>query len=343
MSAAAKRHAPTARTVRRARERGEVASSPLLRAAVVLCVVSLTVAVTLDASLHGLRELFTSLLDPARSIEPAEALAASATLAARMLAPILLAAVLAAAAVGIVEVGPLFAPRALAPDPGRLDPSRGLSALASPSRWLAHLGSLALALAIAGVALGTMREVSRPTFAHVASADPARSFAIARAVLTGVAARALPLLLLGGAIAFVFQRWRYLTSLRLTDAELARERRESEGAPEIRTKQAELQYEIRAAPSLDEALAASVLSVIGPDVAALVEWDRADGAPRLAYVARGAHVSRLRARRVPVLRDGALARGLAALRLGAPIPRRFWPVLARAIARHPASRAPTDG
>lgn len=331
MADEARTYEPTPRRLRLARERGEVARSPLLSAAVVLTAVCAVLAATggafVDAWLEAVRATWT---DPA----PADAPERFALLGVRALALPLGVAVLAAAVTGLAQVGPLWAGRALRFDPARLDPVQGLRRLFDGATLAARLTPILVGLALLGLGGWVMRDALLGALG--------RTDLSPREVLEGVGAtagalawRGCALMLLAGAAALAFHRWRHRRSLRMSRRELREEARQTQGDPEAKRRRARRRRALALTPSVADAAASAALVVHGDGVTVAIAWDGGDGSPAVALAARGVGARELRiaTRAVPALRDAALAAELGRLEPSAPVPRRHWRALAGALAR----------
>jgi type III secretory pathway component EscU len=150
--------------------------------------------------------------------------------------------------------------------------------------------------------------------------------------------RAIPLIALAGAVALVYQRWRFKQAQRMTRRERSDEQRETEGEPEARRRRAELHRELI---TVDRSLATDAAIVVrGIGRAVVVRWRRtSDAPPAVGLVARGALVSRLVARAgeegVPVVHDEHLASELERLSAGRALARASLVRLARHLSKHP--------
>lgn len=311
-------HAPSAHKLKRAREAGEVARSPLASAAVVLLAGGAAIALAGPAWIGAWRALAMRALSGEGSIEEAMRVAAAG------LAAPLAATVAVGALAGFLQVGPLFTLAPIAPDLGRLDPARGLARISSGPALAARLGPLALAALVIVVALDALTEgaglLGRTALPPAAALDAIGS------VLGAFFARACGLLAVAGAVALAYRRWRWLADQRMSRRELRREQRELEGEPGARARRDRVRRSFAVAPTRAEAIARATLVVRGDAVAVLVGWDGGEAAPRVLLVARGPAI-RLPSS-IAAAVDPILAAELAAVSPGAPVPRGAWRRLA---------------
>jgi flagellar biosynthesis protein FlhB len=266
---------------------------------------------------------------------PRAALVLAAGTAVRMVAWPLAAAVACGALASLAQTGPLFAPRRLAPNLGRLDPARRLGRLFAP----AEIASRASGIALAALLLGAAATVVLDALPGLAGRTDARAVLGAiGAVMRALAERTLPILALAAATAIVYRRIAFFRAQRMTRREQLREQREVEGDPRIRRRRAELARVRALLPSEHEALDDAALVVRGADRAAVLRWSPASDEPPVVRLSvRGLAVPRLAElaskRGVPCVRDELLALDLERLLGGRTLPRASLRRLATHLAR----------
>ncbi len=320
---------PTSRKLRLARERGEIARTPLLAAGAAFAAAAAAIALGAPRFVSGWSEAARALLSGEPSVEAGVEIAAA--VGAEAIAWPLGAAVLAAAVVGVAQAGGLFAPRAIRIDPSRLDPSAGLRRLVEGPRVVSQLGRLGLALGFALLGAWAIHEALAGTLGRV-DLGPRLALGAAAAVLGGLAWRAAIALLVAGGLAHAYARWAHRHRLRMSRRERLEEERATRGDPAIRRRRETRRRALVMGPGLAEVAKDAALLVEGERALVAIGWDGGDGAPTVAAVARGSALAVLRRSPAPRLRDLALAAQLAAREPGAPVPRAAWPRLARAIA-----------
>jgi len=317
-------HAPTARKLRRAREAGDVAKSPLASSALVLLAGGAALAFGAPRWLGTWRSFAVRALSGEGNLtEAADVLLAG-------LAGPLAACVTMGAIAAFLQVGPLWTTKPLTPDLGRLDPVRGFSKMFSPSELAARLAPAGLSVALALIALAVLSD-STGLFGRTELA-PERALSMVGVVVGEFYWQACALIALAGAVALVYRCYRYWQDQHMSRREVRREQRETEGQPAARRRRRQRHRELLTDPTLAEALRRSVLVVRGADVAVLVAWHDTQRSPTIAYVARG-RLAAAAAAALPQTLDDGLARELAGLAVGAHAPRGTWRRLAEHIAR----------
>jgi flagellar biosynthesis protein FlhB len=246
--------------------------------------------------------------------------------------PLLLAVGATSAAVSAVQAGGVFAVNKLAPDVSRLDPIAGFMRLFS---W-ARLFSLARALVGAAFVTWMAWLVLRN---H--AADFARTSGNLRAVggLAGFAAftvarYAAVVGLLFAVVDVVVTRQSWMSRLRMGKDELKRERKDSEGDPQVKAGRERARHDLMASATIGNVKNASVVVVNPTHIACALRYDDKDGdaAPVVVATGQGDMATRIiqaaHAYGVPVLRDVPLARALVELEVGDVIPEALYEAVA---------------
>jgi flagellar biosynthetic protein FlhB len=147
----------------------------------------------------------------------------------------------------------------------------------------------------------------------------------------------IALLVIGIADAF-YQKWKYIEELKMTRQEVRQERRDEEGAPEVRTRIRRIQFEMARKRMLQEVPKASVVLVNPTHIAVALRYEaRTTESPIL--VAKGAgHLAEkireiARAYGVPIVRRPELARTIySTVETGNPIPEALYVAVAGILA-----------
>ena len=308
---------PSPRQLRRAREQGDVPVSSLLTKSAVLFALLLALP---DLAL-ATAALFSELLKRAlteRALTPDSLVSAVLVL----VVPGLASSSAVAIAIGAAQSGGLFAPKRLAPDFGRLSLGRGLRTLLSPARWVALL----LALATLGVVCALTWRGLRAGLPELAGqvGETRSALQLGGRNALGLLRAGACALLLFGALDWLRARRAWLGRWSLSREELARERREAEGDPDIkaaRRRSQQILLENAAAREVREA----TLIVTGPAaLAAALRFAEQDHAPSVLALGDGAlGLNLVRVAHdyaVPVLEDAGVALALRHLEVGDRIP-----------------------
>jgi flagellar biosynthesis protein FlhB len=291
----------TARRLREARARGEVAHAPTLTAAAALAGGAIALAASARPAAAHLVALARAAWSGAPMQEPARSLV---SLVLTIAGPVAAAAFGAALVAGLAQTRFNFAPGALGV---RRD---------EPEPWAATSFAAAAALVLLG------RGSGRALVAALARTDGAAAAAnVTAAAMASLAARAIVMVALAGLGELAWRRAQLADALSMSRAEAERERREDEGDPRLRAEQRRRQRALARDPLVDE-VARAGLVVTAEGVAVALRL--VDGVVRVA----AASDERLRAQRIAdvarrlgiaVRADDALAAPLAALPAGAPV------------------------
>lgn len=331
--------APTPRRRQEAREKGQVARSTDLTAAVVL-LAGLTVLNFVSAG------VFQRLLDLTREMSDLSAidpgnlrvwLVRAGSTAAAILAPFLLLLLLATTAGGLVQTGGLVAWKLLALKFENLAPTRGLQRLFSPES-LVRLGQSVLKIAfVATIAwMSASGEIS--ALLGVGQAEPiVIAHRSAELVFTLALRMGLALLVLG-LLDYFYQRWRFERNLRMTRQEVRDELKRMDGDPMMKQRRRQAQLKL-AMQRLGIDVPKSDVVVTNPtEYAVAIRYDEATmTAPRLVAKGRGYLALRIRQiavqHGVPIVQRPPLARGLyAAVEVGEAIPPMYYKAVAELLA-----------
>jgi flagellar biosynthesis protein FlhB len=291
---------PSARRLREARARGEVAHAPTLTAAAALAGGALALVITGPAAAARILTLARSSWSGAATAD-----ALMPALMATIL-PVALAVFAAALAAGLAQTRFNFAWGAF----GRRSDE--------PEPWAAT--SFAAAAALVLIACGG----GRALVGTLGRADgwPAAAHATLTA-LGALGARAMVVVALAGLGEFAWRRAQLLDALSMSRGEAERERREDQGDPRLRAEQRRRQRALTRDPLVDD-VARARLVVTAEGVA--VGLALVDGTARVVAVAGE---DRLRAQRlgdvarrlgIAVRADDTLAAELAHLPAGASVP-----------------------
>ena len=334
---------PTERRLQRAREQGQVARSRELANLGLLLTAAAGLMALGPETLSGLVEIVRRGLTPSREAfagggsDLLSTLAATAADALFLLLPLLAALLVVAVLAPLALGGWTFSTEALALKPERLNPVKGLArvfslnGLAELAKALAKFTVLALT---AGLLLwrdmGSILSLGGQGLAPALSGAASlllNSFLVLCGALVSIAALDVP-----------YQYWRHHQQLRMNRQDLREELKETEGRPEVKSRQRALQREVARRRMMQEVPRADVV-VTNPTHFAVALRYRPEtmAAPRV--VAKGADLVAQRIRGlaaehgVPLLSAPPLARALYhGTRLGQEIPAGLYQAVAQVLA-----------
>jgi flagellar biosynthetic protein FlhB len=250
--------------------------------------------------------------------------------------PIAIAAALAGVGMAAAQGGLHFAPQALRFDISRLSPARGLQRLAPSQSWVDLLKTIATVAVLGAIALqiGKALALDGMRFSWMSTVGAAGyGWASARRLLwqAGFA------LLVIGVLDYGLQRWRLLTSLKMTKQETRDEGKSSEGSPEIKGRVRKVQRDMARRRMLQAAAHATVVVTNPTHYAVALEYRR-EKSPAPVVVAKGRDLLAQRIREiarkngVPIIENKALARALhESVEVGETIPSALFGAVAEVL------------
>ena len=313
---------PTAKRLRDARERGQVAKSRDLGVAVSSLALTLAlgsfgpgIAATMaDRLATGIRRIGDRPLDPISPGELTQAIVGDGWMVFRTVGPLLGIAALLGVFGMVAQTGFMFATEPLKLNWGRLSPSAGLARL-KPSQGGVEFLKAALAVtALSTIAWKIIDSQMHDggMVARMAPADAARYAweSIRRLLWQG----ALAMLVLGVAD-FLVQRWRTTSDLKMSKQEVKDEARSTEGSPELKARVRQVQREMTKRRMLKAVQSATVVVTNPTHYAVALQYDRASMVAPMV-VAKGmdhmaAHIKDIaRKHGVPMVENVPLAQAL---------------------------------
>lgn len=307
-----KKHQPTERRLREAREKGQIRRSTDLPKS------ALTVLLVL--AIFAIGSLLADALY-AWMKASLEAAGSGGTTTTRSLAlyyvgalgALLTAAMALAIMFGTLTGGWLFSLVTLAPDLERMSPGRSFGQIFSVTNLVEVAKSALKIVVIAGSGLLAFY-LLRPGFLALASPRPLSLAALSAPVLWVIAASVAGAMVLAGADVGV-QIWMNRRTLRMTDREMRDEMRESQGDPHVRSRRRAIMRRMARARQIQAVRTASVV-ITNPTHYAVALRYRKGVEPVPVVVAKGADLAAapllLEARRyaVPLVEAPPLARAL---------------------------------
>jgi flagellar biosynthetic protein FlhB len=340
-----KQEKPTLKRLKDAKEKGQVARSRELAAALGLCAAALALSwfgVRLARSLTSRLVESLSTLDRfgAQQVSAAQvngAMLDSVQWFAVTMAPLSLVVVVAAVAGFALQGGVAPAPKALKLHWDRLSLSTGFAKF-KPSKAGADVLRACLALIIVGavtypVVVDLLKRA--PELVVVSPTEAARVGwqEVWRLLWRG----ALALVVLGAAD-FIYQRWTWIRGLRMSKQDIRDEMKQQEGSPEMRARVRRVQREMARSRMLTAVKTATVVLTNPTHYAVALSYDRNRMAAPVV-VAKGADdvAGRIRAiareAGVPIIENPPLARALhAGADLGEAIPSALFTAVAEVLA-----------
>jgi flagellar biosynthesis protein FlhB len=251
-------------------------------------------------------------------------------------APVMLAAAAAGVLASVLQVGFRFTPRALRPSFRKLNPWAGLKRMFSPASLVELAKSLAKTAVIGFVAYRAIAP-RLETMGSLVGLPPGALLVTLAHTLFAVALRIGAALGAIAALDFVWQRYRHERSLRMSKAELRKEVKEMDVAPEMRGMMRRRQSELARRRMLADVPGADVVVVNPTHFAVALRYDGSRPAPEV--VAKGADLIAAAIRRVAeeagvtIVHEPPLARALYRdVEIGQTIPEELYAAVAQVLA-----------
>lgn len=341
--AAEKTELPTQKKLEKARERGMVPQSQELTSVVTLLVLVMMVALLGPSMLQWFIKQMNLALggdeigvfaDCKSFLNFINAKAADfIIIICPILAALVAGSILACAAVS----GLYFAPAAVGLKFDQLNPVTGLAKLVNARTAVKLLASILELLFVAIVAWFYLRD-KLDVLATLRWTWSAQMLTVIAKILLGLMIRiSIALLVIGVADAF-YQRWKYIQDLKMTREEVKQERRDWEGAPEVKMRIRRIQFEMAMRRISTEVPKASVVLVNPTHVAVALQYEaKTMESPILAAKGAGYLAEKIReiarAYGVPIIRRPELARTIyATVKPGGPIPESLYVAVAEVLA-----------
>jgi len=243
---------------------------------------------------------------------------------------------LAATISGIAQGGLVFAPNALAPSLGRLNPVSRLEQLVSLNALSRLLKSMLPTAAIVylGVGLVSRHWTELPTLLH---ANRQGLLAFAANQVFELAWQASLVLLVWSAADYFLERWRHENELKMSRQDLRDEFKETEGNPAVKMRIRRLQRQARRRRMLKDVERAAVVITNPTEFAIALEFNMQMEAP--VVVAKGRNLLAAQIREmalwhgIPLVENPPLAHALyRAVEVGQAIPPKLYVVVAEILA-----------
>lgn len=335
---------PTDHRRSEAREKGQVARSTDLSAAVLMTAVVILMMLFAQPLIHGM----LALLRHSFSEETlgagitADTLAPDVTLtfaeAARLTAPIMALMTLVAIFALIQQVGLKLSTRALEPKWDKLNFVKNLNRLVN-KRSLVKAGLDLLKLALIGAVVFTIIGMDTDQIVALANLDLIEGVLVGAALVRDLALWVLAILIILGLLDFAYQRWQHTQDLKMTKHEVKDERKSTEGDLETKARRLKMARQIAMQRLGIDVPKADVIVTNPTHYAVALKYDAESGMNAPRVIAKGADYLALRIRYiaaahgVPIVERPPLARALyREVKVGREIPTAHYEAVAEVLA-----------
>lgn len=344
--ASEKTEQPTAKKLKDARERGQIARSKDLSAAFAMLAGVLVLGRMGGTLIGKLTERLASALthvgdNPIRAVTSGELTAlvlGSAGFVAIVVGPIALATAVTGVLLQGMQGGWNFAPAALQWNLGRLSPAAGMKRLFSPSQLVDTLKTYVGVALIGWLTWSTIDTVIHDG-ARLAWMTPHGSAAAAWSHTESLLWKIVLALLVLGAADYGLQWYRHMSSLKMTKQEVREESKQSDGSPEVKGKIKRIQRDMARRRMINDVKRATVVITNPTHFAVALEYKRGAMAAPLVLAKGADHIAlaiREQAKKhgVPMVENKPLARSLyAEAEVGQSIPANLFAAVAEVLAQ----------
>jgi len=320
------------------RERGALAKSGELTAAVSLGVGALVLVHRLGAASGAIRSVAANCFSLRGHDEPLAALARTTSAFSAVALPVASASLVAAMACGLAQTRGFFSMGQLGRNLEQLAPDAALSRIVPGRDAAIEVAKMLAKVAVLAVVIAVVLRGAFGRLVLLARLPIAGAVEVVRDVAGSMVLRALVALLVLAAIDYALACRRFASEARMTKQEIKDEHKESEGDPKIRAKRRARAAKIAKQRAITDVKKATVLVVNPTHIAIALRYDRTkDAAPMV--LAKGQDELALlmrdeaRRRRVPIVENRPLARAMhATAKVGRTIPVELYEAVARVIA-----------
>ncbi|MCX7924290.1 MAG: flagellar biosynthesis protein FlhB [Fimbriimonadales bacterium] len=324
----------TPRKRQEARKKGQVARSAEINGAAIFLALVLMSPLVMRWGGERFLTAFQHQIQQAGTLRMSDALLLSAL---AFLAPLLAAAFLTALITNAMQVGLCFSAQPLQPDLNRINPVRGFQRLLSQRSAVELLKALLKFGLIVWVAWRTLQGETERLVAAAQLPMP-HALAPMTDALYQVGLRVGILWLVLAILDYLYQRWDFEKTIRMSRYELKEEYKQMEGDPHLRARIRQKMQEAARQRSIRDVRRADVVVTNPVTYAVALRYDRASmHAPRVVAKGKGWLAQRIREEalkhHVPILPNPPLARSLyAQVEVGQEIPSTLYQAVAEVLA-----------
>lgn len=331
---------PTAKRLREARKRGQIAKSQDLTSAVLFVAAILVLWLAGDFMVGHLAALMRDSLTRAAAeggkLDGAFALRRlndGVLSMAFALAPFLLTLFVAGGLVAYLQVGSIFAFESIKPNLEKIDLAKNFQQKFLKSRSYIELGKTIVKLVVAAVVAASVLWGARLDLIRLTHAPLAAIAGFTTTIVFEIGVKVGVAFLLLGALDWFLQRFLHSKEMRMTKQEVKEEHKETEGNPHVKSARRQMHRQIMMESMMAAVRRADVVVVNPTHIAVALRYDRETmGAPQI--VAKGAELMAAkmreiaRAAEIPVMRDVPLARAMYELEIDDEVPEELYESIA---------------
>ena len=329
---------PTESTFRKAREEGRVAKSQELVAALGLLFPAIVIFLLAPGMLRTCAEMLRFFFTRAVEMELTDRAVVVVFLNyfARLALPILAVAVVAALFSNIVQVGFMFTTKPLSPDFSKILPRFGryFQKTLFSMEGLFNLAKSIVKMIIIGVIAYAVITSGLDELQNLQKAKPEISLSIVGSLAIRLVLIVAVFILVLAIPDYLFQRWNFRQSLKMTREKYKEELKQEEGDPQVRARLRRLYRDLLSRNMLANVHKADVVITNPTHYSVAMEYDPENKINIPTVIAKGEDELALqireiaKAHNIPVVSHPPLTRELYKyVEIGDPVPVRYWEVL----------------
>lgn len=337
-----KTEAPTPRRIEEARERGQIARSTDLTAALLL--LAATGVLYLGGSFMGeaLLDTVSTMLGRSQQMSITDVEAQRTVIDAMLrfglaIAPMLLVLVVVGIAANLIQGGFVVSTQPLVPSFDKLNPISGFGRMFG-KRSLARLAGSMLKLTTLTVVAYACIMSDFERMALLSLVGVKEMIAGSSAIIIGMCFKMSGVLIVLAIFDYIYQRWQFSQDMRMSKQEIREEMKRMEGDPMIREHRRQMQRQMIMHRMSREVPKADAVITNPTHFAIAIRYDQNSmAAPRV--VAKGADLLARRIREiamendVPIIEKPSLARALyKSVEIGQEVPAEFYKAIAEVLA-----------
>ncbi|MEW5819775.1 MAG: flagellar biosynthesis protein FlhB [Cyanobacteriota bacterium] len=309
----------TPRRRRKAREEGQVSRSNDLNSGILLSIAFALFALLGSGMVQGLKTIVESNLSTLDISEVNVAyfiplLTHYIFVVVKLLAPLLVSLMLVGVMCNLGQVGPLFTTKPVKPDLKKINPITGFKNKFALRGLVELIKGILKVVIIGGMAFLTIYP-RRPELMGLSNADIASSLHVIFDIIFSLSWKVCIILIILGIFDYVYQKYEFEKSIRMTKQEIKDEHKNTEGNPEIKRKFKTVQMQMAQRRMMTRVPEADVVVTNPTHFAVALKYDP-EIAPAPIVVAKGVDLiakkikEKAREHRVPVVENKLLARSL---------------------------------
>jgi flagellar biosynthetic protein FlhB len=324
----------TPRKRQKAKEKGQTARSREMISLAAMAGIILTFYFAGNAFIRDISALTGKLLGLQCGRDPMAVMKLAATETMKMLMPFLGLTVTFALVSGAMQGGVLVRP--LSFEVERLNPVNGLKRIFSRYGLVEFLKSI-LKFSLGGVLFFYLIKKMLVVLPFTAAMDVIQIQGIAGKLIARSVIYAFTLFFVLAAMDYLYEKWSFERTLRMSREEIKEEYRETEGDPLIKARIKSLQKEMARRRMMQEASKATVVITNPTHIAVALRYKKDEmSAPRVIAKGAGFIAEKIKeiARKygIPIVEDKPLARALYKLKINSFIPEELYRAVAKILA-----------